>query len=68
MKKIIFKKIKFLSLNENKFFKIIKKNGLFVFPSGPGLSSINKDNIYLLLQNSDYVDSYFVLLLNLLKI
>ncbi|MAM17296.1 MAG: hypothetical protein CMC10_08390 [Flavobacteriaceae bacterium] len=71
MKKIIFKKIKFLSLNENEFFKIIKKNGLFVFPSGPGLSSINKDNIYLkALQNSDYVffdSGYFVLLLNLLK-
>ena len=44
--KIIFKKIKFLNFNKESFEKIIKKKGLFVFPSGPGLSSIDKNPLY----------------------
>ena len=71
MKKIIFKKIKFISFKENEFNKIIQKKGLFVFPSGPGLATINKEFKYLeSLRNSDYVffdSGYFVFLLKILK-
>ncbi len=71
MRNIIFKKINFLDIEEYEFDKIIKKNGLFVFPSGPGLSTITRDKIYLKsLINSDYVffdSGYFVLILKLFK-
>jgi len=68
---ILFKKIKFINLNKKDFTKIIKKSGLFVFPSGPGLATINKKKQYLKsLRNSDFVffdSGYFVLLLRILK-
>ena len=42
MKKIIFKKIKFISFKENEFNKIIKNKGLFVFPAAPALAKRSK--------------------------
>ena len=71
MREIIFKRIKFLDLNESESKKIINNNGLFVFPSGPGLETINQNNSYHnALKEADYVffdSGYFVLLLKLLK-
>ena len=71
MKKIIFNKIKFIEIEHKDFKKVINQNGLFVFPSGPGLSTINNELKYLeSLRNSDYVffdSGYFVLLLKILK-
>ena len=68
---ILFKKIKFINLNEKDFLKIIQQPGLFVFPSGPGLATINEKKQYLKsLRNSDFVffdSGYFVLLLRILK-
>ena len=46
MKKIIFKKINFTSFENYKFFQIIEKKGLFVFPSGPGIASIQLSKEY----------------------
>ena len=71
MRKIIFKKIKFVDLQEFELEKLIKKRGLFLFPSGPGLSTIEKNKEYhKALQNADYVffdSGYFVILLKFLK-
>lgn len=71
MKKILFNKIKFLNIDKDEFDKLILNNGLFVFPSGPGLATIDKDNVYHeSLINADYVffdSGYFVLLLRYLK-
>ena len=71
MKKIIFNKIKFIDIDDKKFKFIINRDGLFVFPSGPGLASIESEFNYLeSLRNSDYVffdSGYFVLLLKILK-
>ena len=68
---ILFKKIKFINLNKKDFLKIIQQPGLFVFPSGPGLATINEKKQYLKsLRNSDFVffdSGYFVLLLRILK-
>ena len=68
---IRFKNIKFLNISDKDFPIIIKKKGLFLFPSGPGLSSIEKEIPYLkALKNADYnfFDSgYFVLLLKYFK-
>lgn len=71
MRKILFKGIKFLELKENQFYKIISKNGLFVFPSGPGLASISENkNYYNSLKNADFVfldSGFFVILLRIFK-
>jgi len=71
MKKIIFNKIKFIDIDDKKFKFIINRDGLFVFPSGPGLASIKSECNYLKsLRNSDYVffdSGFFVLLLRYLK-
>lgn len=71
MEKIIFNKIKFLNIDIKEFEKLILNNGLFVFPSGPGLATIDKDNVYHeSLINADFVffdSGYFVLLLRFLK-
>lgn len=68
---ILFNKIKFINISKKDFPKIIKKSGLFVFPSGPGLATINENKKYLRsLRNSDYVffdSGYLVLLLKILK-
>ena len=69
--KIKFKGIVFKNFQSKDFKKIIKKKGLFLFPSGPGLSSIENEIPYLkALKNADYnfFDSgYFVLLLKYFK-
>ena len=44
--KIIFKKIRFNNIDVRNFDKCITKKGLFVFPAGPGLASIQKSNEY----------------------
>ncbi len=69
--KVIFKNIKFNNINPNKFNRYIKKNGLFVFPAGPALASIQKSKIYYKsLQKADFVffdSGFFVLLLKIFK-
>tara|TARA_B100000925_G_scaffold291868_1_gene282053 strand:+ start:4041 stop:4772 length:732 start_codon:yes stop_codon:yes gene_type:complete len=71
MKKIIFNKIKFINIKKKDFNNIIKQKGLFVFPSGPGLATINKEFKYLeSLRNSDFVffdSGYLIILLRILK-
>ena len=71
IKKVIFRGIKFSNFDKLFFSNIIKRKGLFVFPSGPGLSNINDDKKYLdALKKSDFVffdSGYFVLLLKILK-
>tara|TARA_B100000900_G_C20494188_1_gene680875 strand:- start:184 stop:933 length:750 start_codon:yes stop_codon:yes gene_type:complete len=71
IKEIIFKGIKFKNYNNDEITKILKNKGLFVLPSGPGLSNVNNDKIYLkALQKSDQVlldSGYFVLLLRIIK-
>ena len=71
MNKIKFRNINFLNLEDKDFNKIIKNKGLFVFPSAPGLASINEHiNYYESLKNADYVffdSSFFVLLIRFLK-
>ena len=71
IKKIIFKGITFYNIELNDLDKLFKKKGLFLFPSGPGLTSIeSKKEYHNALKNSDinFFDSgYFVLLLKLLK-
>ena len=46
IKKIIFKKIKFNNIEPKNFNRYILKKGLFVFPAGPALASIEKSNEY----------------------
>ena len=69
--RVIFKKIKFININPNKFNRYIAKNGLFVFPAGPALASIQKSKIYHnSLQKADFVffdSGFFVLLLKIFK-
>lgn len=71
MNKLIFEKITFINLNYYELSKIIKKKGLFVFPSAPGLASIyNETKYYNALKNADWVffdSSFFVLLLKIFK-
>lgn len=71
MKNIIFNKIKFLNVKFEELDEIIQRNGLLVFPSGPGLSTIDEeDEYYQSLKKADYVffdSGYFVLLLRLFK-
>ena len=71
MKIIYFKKLRLFDMADIEFTNIIKKKGLFVFPSGPGLASINNDKKYFrAIKNADlvFLDSgFFVLLLRFLK-
>ena len=70
--KIIFKQIKFININNQQFKSIIIKKGLFVFPAGPALATIEKSNeYYKSLKKADFVffdSGFFVLLLEFLKI
>lgn len=70
-KKIIFKEIYFINFENYKFSKIIKKKGLYLFPSGPGIASIlSSKEYYNSLKKADYVffdSGFFVLLLRFLK-
>ena len=71
LKKIIFKKIKFNNIESKKFNKYIIKDGLFVFPAGPALASVEKSKeYYKSIQNADFVffdSGLFVLLLRIFK-
>ena len=71
IKRINFLDIKFTDTNYANIKKLLNKGGLVVLPSGPGLSSINKDlNYKIALQNSDIVlfdSGYFCILLRFLK-
>ena len=70
IKRINFLNIKFTDTNYANIKKLLNKGGLVVLPSGPGLSSINKDlNYKIALQNSDIVlfdSGYFCILLRFL--
>ena len=71
VKQIIFKKIKFGNFDSTQFEKLIIKKGLFVFPAGPALASIQKSNQYYnSLKKSDFIffdSGLFVLLLSIFK-
>ena len=71
IKRINFLDIKFTDTNYANIKKLLNKGGLVVLPSGPGLSSINKNlNYKIALQNSDIVlfdSGYFCILLRFLK-
>ena len=69
--KIIFKKIIFNNIDTKNFDKCVTKKGLFVFPAGPALASIQQSPKYhQSLQKSDFVffdSGLFVLLLRVFK-
>ena len=69
--KVIFKKIKFNNVNSKNFQKLIVRKGLFVFPAGPALASIDHSPKYhesLIKADFVFFDSgFFVLLLRFLK-
>ena len=69
--KIIFKNIKFNNIDTKNFNRCITKKGLFVFPAGPALASIQKsDQYYKSIKKADMVffdSGFFVLLLRILK-
>ena len=69
--KIIFKKIRFNNIDAKNFDRCISKKGLFVFPAGPALASIQKSNeYYKSIQRADLVffdSGFFVLLLKIFK-
>ena len=71
IKKVVFKKIKFYNINPKGFDKYIKKKGLFVFPAGPALASIEQSkNYYDSIKKADFVffdSGFFVLLLKVFK-
>ena len=71
IRKVIFRKIKFSNIDPKNFNKLIVKKGLFVFPAGPALASIDKSKKYyesLLSANLVFFDSgFFVILLKFLK-
>ena len=72
MNKLIFEKITFVNLKHNELNKlIIKKNGLFLFPSAPGISSIyEQKKYYNSLKKANFVfldSSFFVILLKIYK-
>ena len=70
-RKIIFKKITFSNIDYKKFNKYILKKGLFVFPAGPALATIDySKEYYKSVQKADFVffdSGFFVLLLRILK-
>ena len=70
-KKIIFKNIKFFNISSKDFNKYIVKKGLFIFPAGPALASIEESSKYYeSIKKADYVffdSGFFVLLLKLIK-
>jgi len=68
---VIFNNINFKNIKNININYLLNRKGLFVFPSGSGLSTINRNQKYLnALKNSDHVffdSGYFVILLKLLK-
>jgi len=71
IKNVLFRGINFNNIRIVDINKIIKKNGLFVFPSGPGLASIdNSIKYYESLKKANFVffdSGFFVLLLRIFK-
>ena len=71
IKNVIFKGVSFDNIKIEDFDKLIKKKGLFVFPSGPGIASIeNNIKYYESLKKADHVffdSGFFVLLLRIFK-
>ena len=71
IKKIIFKGITFSNFKNTKFNDIIKRKGLYLFPSAPGISSINSaKKYYNSLKKADLVffdSGFFVILLKIFK-
>ena len=71
IKRIIFKDIKFFNISTKDFSKYIVKKGLFIFPAGPALASIDDSSKYYeTIKKADYVffdSGFFVLLLKLIK-
>ena len=71
IKKVFLLKIRFSNYEIKDFKKLIKKKGLFLFPSGPGLATLKSNKkYYQSLKNADinFFDSgFFVLLLKFLK-
>ena len=71
IKEILFKDIIFSNLDYKNFNKIISQKGLFTFPSGPGIASINTNKKYFIsLKKSDLVffdSGFFVLLIKIIK-
>tara|TARA_B100000900_G_scaffold248097_1_gene211095 strand:- start:3105 stop:3839 length:735 start_codon:yes stop_codon:yes gene_type:complete len=71
IKNIIFKGVSFDNIKIEDFDELIKKKGLFVFPSGPGLASMdNNIKYYDSLKKADHVffdSGFFVLLLRIFK-
>ena len=69
--KIIFKKIRFINIDTKNFDRYIIKKGLFVFPAGPALASIQKSSqYYRSIKKADLVffdSGFFVLLLKLIR-
>ncbi len=71
IKKVFFKDVTFENIRSVDFNKIIQKKGLFLFPSGPGLASIDSNSKYRnSLRKADLVffdSGFFVLLLRFFK-
>ncbi len=71
IKKIIFKGITFSNFKNTKFVDIFKPKGLYLFPSAPGISSIDSaKKYYNSLKKADLVffdSSFFVILLKIFK-
>ena len=71
MNKLIFEKITFVNLKHKELKKVFKQDGLFLFPSAPGLASIfNEKKYHNSLQKADLVffdSSFFILLLRFFK-
>tara|TARA_Y100001970_G_C14122969_1_gene797366 strand:- start:183 stop:938 length:756 start_codon:yes stop_codon:yes gene_type:complete len=71
IKIVEFLGIKFKDLDIKDFSYLMKQSGLFVFPSGPGISNLKTGSSYhKALLSADYVffdSGYFVLLLKILK-
>ena len=71
IKKVLFKGVSFDNIRSFDFNRIVKKKGLFVFPSGPGLASMQSGSKYHnSLKRADLVffdSGFFVLLLRFFK-
>ena len=70
-KELFFFKIRFINIKSSNLKSLIKKRGLFLFPSGPGLANLKINSPYhkaLVKANHVFFDSgYFVILLRVLK-
>ncbi len=71
VKSIIFKKIKFNNISYKEFNKCIIKKGLFVFPAGPALATIESStNYFKSIRKAKFVffdSGFFVLLIKIFK-